>query len=218
MIEARRVGWISGDRPVLNEVTLHVAPGECACLIGSPEGGSILLRAMGGWVRPQKGAVYLRGSDRPADQQRLRRVTSYAAVNSLPGDGLRVDEYLAFITKTRPPRDSAITVGDATSRVGLDPTAPIAGMDPAQRGVVAATAALLCASDVVLVDNVLHALAVPQRQSLIAWLCNVRDAGTGVVIATEDAADVDGLCARVLRLDASPARGVEHERHLTEGR
>jgi ABC-type multidrug transport system ATPase subunit len=219
LIEARRVSSTFDDRPVLAEVTLHVAPRECVGLIGSGVGGSVLLRIMGGWVKPRSGAVYLRGGDRPADQQRLRRVTSYAAVDCVLGDGLRVDEYLGFIAQTRPQRDPGTTIVEATSRVGLDPAAAIAALNPTQRGVVAMTAALLCASDVVLVEDVFHALAAPQRQSLLAWLSRVRDAGAGVVIATEDAAGVDGLCTRVVTLDASgPTRNVEHERIVMEKR
>ncbi len=216
MISARRLSIVARGTSVLHDVSIRVAAGECVGLSGaSGSGKTALLQAFAGLVRPTAGSIHLRDEERPADALLLRRSVSYAAVESIAGDGLRVDEYLRFVAQVRAADASIEASGHtaATRRAGLDPSAAIAMLTPPQRAALAIAAAVAIPARVVLIDGAVDALALAERERVMSWLVEIRDRGVAMLVATNDADVQKSLCHRVLHL----VRGgvAEEWRNLT---
>ena len=77
-----------------------------------------------------------------------------------------------------------------------------------ERGALAIAAAVVTPVSVVLIDEVVDALADAARAPLMSWLMEIRDRGASLVVATNDATVQIALCRRVLRLDSG---GVAEE-------
>jgi iron complex transport system ATP-binding protein len=62
VIETDAVSVRAGDKTLLDHVTLAFAPGQCVAIVGpNGAGKTTLLRLLGGELRPQSGAVRLKG-------------------------------------------------------------------------------------------------------------------------------------------------------------
>jgi len=215
MINARRLSIVAEGRSVINDVSIRVGAGECVGLSGaSGSGKTALLQALAGTVRSTAGSIHLDDDERPADAFLLRRSVGYAAVEVMVGQGLRVDEYLRFVAQVKAPRKerqtSAYTA--AARRAGLDPSAAIARLAPAQQAALAIAAAVMTPVRVVLIDEAVDALALAERARVMSWLVEIRDRGVAMLVATNDADVQNALCHRVVTL----AQGaVAEELHLT---
>ncbi|MGC4962081.1 ABC transporter ATP-binding protein [Gordonia sp. DT101] len=63
-LRLRGVGFSFGDRPVLSDVDLTVAPGECVAVVGGPGSGKSTLADLAGrYYRPDSGVVELLSAD-----------------------------------------------------------------------------------------------------------------------------------------------------------
>ncbi|HEV7764051.1 MAG TPA: ATP-binding cassette domain-containing protein [Thermoanaerobaculia bacterium] len=68
------VSLIAGDRTILRDVTLHIAPGESVALIGrSGAGKTTLLRLLNGLATPTSGVVTIDGAPMSGDLAARRR-------------------------------------------------------------------------------------------------------------------------------------------------
>jgi energy-coupling factor transporter ATP-binding protein EcfA2 len=76
MIEARRVSYALGQ-PLLDDVTVQIAAAECVGLTGDPAAGAALLQIMSGVLKPDAGAVHLRGLAEPAGPRDLHSTTAF---------------------------------------------------------------------------------------------------------------------------------------------
>ncbi|HET9076359.1 MAG TPA: ATP-binding cassette domain-containing protein [Acidimicrobiales bacterium] len=78
LIEARRVSFIVGDRPVIEDVDVAVGPGERVAVVGpSGSGKSTLLALLSGLIEPSAGTVLHHGrpvSERPASDAGIATV------------------------------------------------------------------------------------------------------------------------------------------------
>jgi ABC-type multidrug transport system ATPase subunit len=215
MIEARGVSYMRG-RPVLESATLSVAAGECIGLIGDPAAATALLHIMSGWVTPDAGSVYLQGHTRPARLRELRSVTAYASADALPGDGLRVDEYLRFIAHIRPGRRQGLSSpAMIVQQLGVSPDATITDLNRQRRLGVAVAAAMSSPADILFVDHALEMLDEPVRHAIQACLNTVRKEGTSVVVTARDEDVLATFVHRVVRLDTERAR--EPRAHAAPG-
>lgn len=83
VLEARRIDYSYGDRPVLRQLNLQVAGGEFLGLIGpNGAGKSTLLRVLSGVLIPQSGEVLLQG--RRLREYRRRDIARLLAVVPAP--------------------------------------------------------------------------------------------------------------------------------------
>ncbi|PQV64598.1 iron complex transport system ATP-binding protein [Abditibacterium utsteinense] len=83
-LEIQNLSVKIGQRAVLNEVSLRVAPGELLCIIGpNGSGKSTLLRAICDLLRVQSGAISFDGATLP--QERAARAKIVALLPQTPG-------------------------------------------------------------------------------------------------------------------------------------
>jgi ABC-type multidrug transport system ATPase subunit len=198
MISARRIVAGYGKNVVLRDLSLDVRAGECVALTGAADSGkTTLLRVLAGFIEPLSGTIHLQGDDRPTDAMRLRREVSYAS-DELPGSsGLRIDEYFRFVTAMRGIRATREALVTNTQRLGVDTAMPVDALRREHRAVVAIAAALLTTPSVLLVDEVIDAVAAEHRPDVLSWLADTRALGAAVVVVTNRPGD-NGPCDREL--------------------
>jgi ABC-type multidrug transport system ATPase subunit len=205
MIEARRVSYALGQ-PLLDDVTVQIAAAECVGLTGDPAAGAALLQIMSGVLKPDAGAVHLRGLAEPAGPRDLHSATAFVLVDLTSSAGLRVDEYLRFISRIRcAPQSHLGAALSFAERVGVRRDAAMVNLNPHHHLIVALLAAMTSAADVILVDHPLDTLDEPARSAAKACVTMMRGAGRSVVVRAEDADILGTYVDRMIRFDAGRA-------------
>ena len=194
MIDLRAVAKRFGDTLALEGCTLSIEAGAFCVLIGpSGCGKSTLLRTINGLVTPDRGTVYVRGTDiATLDRERLRRGIGYViqSVGLFPhwsvADNLRAVPRLLGWDRRR-------------TAERLDAVVQLLGIDPAllpryphqlsggQRQRVGVGRALAADPDLILMDEPFSALDPISRAELQAEMRRIhRASGKTFVMVTHD--------------------------------
>jgi ABC-type multidrug transport system ATPase subunit len=190
-----------GDTTVLAGVDFSIARGESVAVVGpAASGRTTLLRILATLVPPSSGRVEISGLDVVGAVYRVRRLVAYSGAGPVPGNRLRVIEYLRLIAGARRQPLSAANV--AADLVGLNAVTPIETLTGALRQRLPVAAALAAAADVILLDDAFHALDAPARTRVAEWLNDAREQGTTIVVSANDGDDVSDVCQRTVHLDA----------------
>jgi len=197
-IELDRVGKAFGEREVLRDVGLSIAPGEFVGVVGrSGCGKSTLLRLMAGLENASEGALRLGDAAPEADHPDVRIMFQEARL--LPWK--RVVDNVALGLKGI---DAIARAEKALAQVGLEDRARDwpATLSGGQRQRVALARALVHRPRVLLLDEPLGALDALTRiemQALIErlWL----QLGFTAVLVTHDVAEAVALADRVLLIE-----------------
>jgi len=97
MIEVRRLVKSFGDHPVLRELDLEVAQGECLALVGpNGAGKTTLLRILVGLSKPSSGSVHVAGVDLADGANEIRRHIGFLSHQPLLYGDLSAAENLRF--------------------------------------------------------------------------------------------------------------------------
>ena len=101
MIELEHIAWKTGDRVILDDVTLSIPSGAYAVMMGRTGcGKTTLLEILCGLRHPQKGRVRLEDRD-VTDLEPRERGIGYVPQDLALFPGLRVREQIAFALKLR---------------------------------------------------------------------------------------------------------------------
>ncbi|CAB3899561.1 ABC transporter ATP-binding protein [Achromobacter sp. CF-sbj1-Ac2-l] len=184
-LQLRQVHLSYGDRPVLRDLSLTVAPGAFTAVVGPNGcGKSTLLRVLGGALAPSQGQALLDG----ADLASLRRKA--------------VARRLAYLPQN-PVAPEMITVRDLVARGRYPHQTLLRQWSPADARAVDAALADTDLAD--LADHPVHTLSGGQRQR--AWLALVLAQDAGIMLLDEPTTFLDirhqidllELCARLHR-------------------
>ncbi len=112
VIRLEGVSKAFGTFGVLKDVSLEVAAGCCACLLGrSGTGKSVTLKSIIGLVKPDKGHVYVEQEDvttlPPRDLARVRRRIGFLFQNAALFDSISVGENVMFPMRRHERRSEA---------------------------------------------------------------------------------------------------------------
>ncbi|WP_043447336.1 ATP-binding cassette domain-containing protein [Arthrobacter sp. L77] len=204
-----------GDRGVIRDVTLAVAPGEAAALIGaSGSGKSMTAAAITGSLPGSAhvtGRLVIHGRDvRLATRLRPEvaavRQDSLTALHPL----VRIDRQLVPVLL----RSGAATTREAaTGRVAsmledvgfADPLRILRSfpmeLSGGQRQRVCIVQALACRASFLVADEPTTALDVVSQQLVLSALRTAAQAGTGILLITHDVAAAASLCSRAVVID-----------------
>ena len=201
-----------GRGPVLDRVSLAVAPGEFVAVAGrSGSGKTTLLRVVAGLIPPATGAVRVLGGS-PAEARRAKLL-------GLVAQDARLHPWLTVLGNVRLPllvndgvaRDAGIGPSEWLERVGLAghrdryPHELSGGM----RQRVALVRALVTAPDILLLDEPLAALDAITREDLRAELMDLWSAsGCSVIHVTHDLEEAVLLADRVVVIGGPKARVI----------
>lgn len=89
-----------------NHVNLGIEPGELVAIVGgSGAGKSTILNCMCGYLKPDKGAVYINGIDLYHNFSSLKRLIGYVPQADIVYDNLTLYDMLRYTAKLRLPND-----------------------------------------------------------------------------------------------------------------
>ncbi|MDQ1103000.1 ABC transporter ATP-binding protein [Nocardioides zeae] len=225
-------GGRSGERVVLDDVSLEVRRGTAVAVVGeSGAGKTTLLRIVAGLVRPDAGRVEVGGlrlTGAPATREVARKVQLLGQNPARSLDPrLRIDQVLAEPLMAQRTHDRAEVrrrTGALLERVGLDaallrrrPTELSGGQ--LQR--VALARALTLEPELLVLDEPVSALDAASRGTVLRLLAELqRDLGVAYLLVSHDLAMVRSSAHEVLVLDAGrivergrPAELLAHPRH-----
>ncbi|WP_432504271.1 metal ABC transporter ATP-binding protein [Kineococcus arenarius] len=206
------------DGPVVRDVDLEVAPGECVALLGpNGAGKTTLVRAALGLARVHSGHLDVLGHphDRlPAGAglgyvpQRHTVATAVPATVAevVAGGRLGGTGPLRRLLPARRRRDRAAVL-DALDRVGLRGRArtPLAELSGGQQRRVLLARALAGAPRLLLLDEPTAGVDTAAARSVAAVLRESLDAGTAVVLVTHEAEALAGVLDRAVRVEGGCA-------------
>ncbi|QDY75957.1 ABC transporter ATP-binding protein [Streptomyces qinzhouensis] len=217
LLAADRVSYAyrPNGRPVLDEVSLAVGPGESLAVVGeSGTGKTTLLRLLLGLAAPTTGTVRFEGEElRPRDRALMRRFRAgvqcvfqdpYASLDPRRRVGDTVAEPLRSLGLANR-REAVPRVAAALTAVGLPPDA--AGRYPhefsgGQRQRIAIARATVCDPRVLLADEPVSALDVTTRVKVVDLLRQLREKhGLALVMVSHDLSVVASLCDRTAVLE-----------------
>ena len=205
MIELEHIAWKTGDRVILDDVTLSIPSGAYAVMMGRTGcGKTTLLEILCGLRHPQKGRVRLEDRD-VTDLEPRERGIGYVPQDLALFPGLRVRDQIAFALKLRG-KPSEARVKELADELGisgqLDRLPDLLSGGEKQR--VALARALAAEPRVLLLDEPLSALDETMRGEASALLQRIhRQHGLTVLHVTHSSAEADQLATLRLRMDGA---------------
>jgi ABC-type multidrug transport system ATPase subunit len=188
-----------GGRPVVDRVTIAVAPGERVGLLGmNGTGKTSLLDCIAGLARPDAGRIMIAGHA-PGTTSARRATGVLMQQPGLP-ERLRVDETLALFAGLH----GVAPCADLALRLGLVAIAEqrVARLSGGQRQRLALALALQHQPVAILLDEPATGLDPAMRRDLAALLVERQSGGAAILIATHDLAEAASQCDRLLLLSA----------------
>lgn len=219
-VRVANVSWSVMDTPILRDVSVTIAPGECVGVLGpNGSGKSSLLRCVYRVLRPRAGLISLDGKDVWA--LTTRTVAQRAAVvlqDSVTDFDLTVAEIVAMGriphkgTFERDTAADALIVADALQRVGLEALADrdVRSLSGGERQRVLLARALAQQARCLILDEPTNHLDIHAQMDMLAL---VRSLGVTTLAALHDLNLAAHYCDRlyVLHAGAVVAEGAPAE-------
>ena len=194
VLEARGLSLQLGDRQVMADVSLALAAGDCAALLGANGAGkTTLLRSLLGFVRPDSGEVRLDGKPLSDHGRRaIARRIAYVPQAHAPSFPYTVREIVSMARApasgwgpVRTAEDEA-AISAALDRLGLTQFAErsYAGLSGGERQAVLIARALAQGSQILLMDEPTASLDLGQQARLMALLSELAAEGRAILMST----------------------------------
>lgn len=189
---------VSGERMILNDISLSVQAGEFAALVGgSGAGKSTLLKAMNGFSPATHGQMLIDGQDLYASLDRYRTMMGYVPQDDIIHRGLPVYSALWYAAKLRLPDASADEIDERIERVleMVDMTEhaekPVRVLSGGQRKRVSIAAELLAEPALLFLDEPTSGLDPGLEKKMMYDLSRLADQGKTVLLVTHATANID---------------------------
>ena len=221
-LEAFGLAVLRGGRPVLDDITLSLGPGELVAVIGaSGAGKSTLLAALAGVTRIASGSVDLVTPDGSSSG------SPYGAVGLVPQDDIlhpdlpleRTLRHAAGLRLTGGKHRIRDAVRDVLLELDLTDrvTVPVGSLSGGQRKRASIAVELLARPSLCLLDEPTSGLDPATARSLVATLRELADRGAGIAFTTHAIADV-ASCDRLVVLAPGGRLVYDGPPHLAAGR
>jgi len=193
----------------LRKASLEVAAGELVAVWGVRRSGrTTLLRVAAGIEPPDEGAVCFDGQDMASGNSWLGTRVGYTNLNFMATQGSSVVDHVAVgllaqgsaLDRARARAFEVLERVDATDCAGLD----VRVLDPAEQVRVALARALISRPRLLLIDEPTNGVDILHRDSLLALIRSIADAGTAVLMTV---GEVVNIADRVLSIDDGELRG-----------
>jgi ABC-2 type transport system ATP-binding protein len=221
LLDARRVSHQFGDKPVLKDVSLTIAPGEIHALLGpNGAGKTTLIRVLAGLLHPEAGSVRVAGLDPTSNSTAFRQ-----RVGFIPsGDRsfyLRISglENLLFFGRLHGlrRREALRRAHDALAEVGLADSARlrVGEYSHGMQKRLAVARARLSDPEVLLVDEATHDLDPEGAHRVRELIASTATRGGAVLWTTQRLDEIGGFARRATVLHRGEVRFVGTVPQLT---
>jgi phospholipid/cholesterol/gamma-HCH transport system ATP-binding protein len=212
LIHVDHVSKSFGRRPVLEDVSFEVAPGEAFCILGkSGTGKSVTLKLMIGLLTTDRGSIVIDGDEvQKLDRKMLletRKKIGFMFQDGALFDSISLSENLAFPLRrhtSKSEKEILEIVREKLSEVGLEKdlnTMP-ADLSGGMRKRAGLARALVLDPSILLVDEPGSGLDPVTASEIHGLLQELKERqGTTLVAVTHDAARVRGFADRMGILD-----------------
>lgn len=185
MLELKNVSLSYGDLRVLRDVSLRLDPGERIAVMGpSGCGKTSLLRVIAGLQSPDSGTVE-RTARRLSfvfqEPRLLPWLTAEENVRLVLPDAHQGEDAAAWLSR--------FGLGDAADKLPAE-------LSGGMQQLVSLARALVCASDLLLLDEPFKALDATAKQNAISAVSGGTDAA--IILVTHDAREAEALGCRVI--------------------
>lgn len=185
MLELKNVSLSYGDLRVLRDVSLRLAPGERIAVMGpSGCGKTSLLRVIAGLQSPDSGTVE-RTAQRLSfvfqEPRLLPWLTAAENVRLVLPDAHHGDDSAAWLSR--------FGLSDAADKLPAE-------LSGGMQQLVSLARALVCAPDLLLLDEPFKALDAAAKQNAITVVS--AGAGAAIILVTHDAREAEALGCRVI--------------------
>lgn len=189
-IEAKGLTKRFGDTDALLDLDLQIPGGEVFCLLGANGAGkTTTINLLLGFLKPDKGAAAICGVDVCRNSAEARRQLAYLPESVALYPKLTGRENLAFFDKLSGNAHDTAELGQLLAEAGLPESAhdrPTATYSKGMRQKVGIAIAMARRAKVLLLDEPLSGLDPSAANSLGALVCELRDQGKAVLMATHD--------------------------------
>ncbi|GLQ53323.1 ABC transporter ATP-binding protein [Devosia nitrariae] len=202
----------AGGRPVLEDVSLEIGPGDTVGLVGeSGSGKTTLLRLLLGLARPDRGKIFFDGTPLdPGNRSFMRDFRRKAQiVFQDPYSSLDPRQNVSAIIaeplrSLRIAGDHAGMISDALEAVGLDPN--VAGRYPhqfsgGQRQRIAIARAIVAGPKLLLADEAVSALDLTTRVRIVDLMSKL-SRNMSLLFVSHDIGVVAALCRSIVILES----------------
>jgi len=182
------------EHVVLDDVTIHVEPGELVAVWGPPRSGrTTLLRVAAGLERPDAGAVRFDGVEL-ARRRELCDGIGFVQPSALANSGQPILDHVAMPLLARgvAPAEARRRAWAELERVGAAACSRLLGHDlrTSELVRVAIAEAVVAMPRLLLVDDPTRQVYAHERAPVFALLRAIADSGTAVLMVTGDAMGV----------------------------
>lgn len=196
-ISIRNMSMGFGGYLLLDHVTLHVEPGERACLVGrNGEGKSTLLAVIEGRVTPDEGEVYRRPGIRIAALPQEIPVDLTGTIQDIAASGL--DSAANPAGEDEDAWKRLAHVAKILTQLALAPDLRFETLSAGMKRRVLLAKALACAPDLLLLDEPTNHMDIPSIGLMESLLSKF--AGT-LLFVTHDRAFLERLATRIIEID-----------------
>ncbi len=203
-LEVNQVSIAYGDRPVVVDANLELAPGEIGCLLGpSGCGKTTLLRAIAGFEPIIAGEIRLRGRDvsdpgrtLPPEARRVGMVFQDFAL--FPH--LSVERNVAFGLRGLPQGEQRLRVAELLALVGMEQTAKQYPhqLSGGQQQRIALVRAIAPRPDILLLDEPFSSMDAELREQIAREVREILHlAGSTAILVTHDQLEAFAMADRI---------------------
>ena len=207
-----------GKRPVVDNISLNLQPGELLVLIGTNGSGkSTLLKTLAGLIHPMHGELTLLGSAAGQLPTRVAYLPQHpVSSHTLPlcvQDVVAMGRYAHLGLFKRSTDTDRLIVLESMKRTGIDSHAndPIRDLSGGQQQRTHLAQVLARQAEVLLLDEPTAGLDLNGRQAVADLIATERARGVTVVLATHELADAESADAVMLLAQRVIALGAPSE-------
>lgn len=207
-----------GKRPVVDNISLTLQPGELLVLIGTNGSGkSTLLKTLAGLIHPMHGELSLLGSAAGQLPTRVAYLPQHpVSSHTLPlcvQDVVAMGRYAHLGLFKRSTDADRLIVLESMKRTGIDSHAndPIRDLSGGQQQRTHLAQVLARQAEVLLLDEPTAGLDLNGRQAVADLIATERARGVTVVLATHELADAESANAVMLLAQRVVALGAPSE-------
>jgi ABC-2 type transport system ATP-binding protein len=186
-----------GKTRALEDLTLHVAPGQIVGLLGpNGSGKTTALRLFLGFLKPTSGRAMIAGFDCWSQSVQARGQLAY-----LPGElrlyeNMTARQLVRFLARLRSAvRPAAEDV--LAKRLDIDLDRPLAQLSSGMKRKVALLQVLLRQAPLLILDEPTNTLDPTMRDGLLDQLVQARERGQAVLFSSHVLAEVERICDHV---------------------